>query len=207
MRVVRILAAAFGVCGALAVSAAADSQAFDFRDPKGVNSVAFLADSTLEPIMGLASGVSGTIAFDPADPKATTGEIEVATATMHTQNPKMTEALLGEDWLNAASHPAITFKITSIKDAKKVKDDIYELTAVGDFLCKGNTKEITVPIKAALIRDGLSKRMRGANGDLLVLRAEFVIQRKDFDIKPDMGPDVVAEDVHVRVSIAGGAAK
>ena len=203
----RNLSAAIGFCGAFAVAALADSQKFDFKDPKGVNAVAFFADSTVEPIMGLASGVSGEINFDPADPKATTGEIAIETATMHTQNPQMTEAMLGEDWLNAGSNPSISFKITSIKDAKKGKGDVYELTAVGDFQCKGNTKEITVPIKAAYIKDGISKRMRGQKGDLLVVRADFVIKRKDFDIKAEMDGMVVAEDIHIRASIAGGAAK
>jgi polyisoprenoid-binding protein YceI len=199
--------AAIGLCGMLAVGALADSQTFDFKDPKRVNTVYFLADSTVEPIMGLGSGVSGQITFDPADAAATTGELSVATDTLHTQNEKMTEALLGDDWLDAATHPAITFKITSVKEAKKVRDDVFELTAVGEFSCKGTTKELTVPIKAAYVKDGLSKRLRGRQGDILVLRADFTILRKDFGIKPDMGNDVVAEEIQIRASIAGAAAK
>ena len=76
---------------------------------------------------------------------------------------------------------------------------------VGDFECKGVTKEMVVPIKITYLRGQLKKRMRRGKGDLLVLRSAFTIKRSDFGIKPDMGPDTVAEDIEVRVSIVGAA--
>jgi hypothetical protein len=42
---------------------------------------------------------------------------------------------------------------------------------------------------------------------LLVLRSDFVIKRTDYDIKKDMGEQVVANDIELRVAIAGGHAK
>ena len=43
---------------------------FDFKDPKSVNNVVFKTDAPLESINGTATGVSGTVTFDPADPAA-----------------------------------------------------------------------------------------------------------------------------------------
>ena len=42
-------------------------------------------------------------------------------------------------------------------------------------------------------------------GDLLVLRAEFVIQRSDFGLQPGKMTDKVAETIQLTLSIAGAA--
>jgi len=81
------------------------------------------------------------------------------------------------------------------------------MTVVGDFQCKGVTKEITVPVSVTFLPRKAGDRMRGAEGDLLVVRTEFTIDRSDFGIKPDMGPDTVAKDIEVRASIVGYSTK
>ncbi len=52
-------------------SAAADK--FDFKDPKGVNAIYFVLDSELEPIMGMATGISGTVNPGPPLPNDAVG--------------------------------------------------------------------------------------------------------------------------------------
>ena len=56
--------ASIGVTG----TALAAPQTFDFKDPKGINNAGFKLDAPLEAINGNASGVSGTVTFDPANP-------------------------------------------------------------------------------------------------------------------------------------------
>jgi len=180
---------------------------FDFKDPKGVNSIAFILDSTLEPIMGVASGVSGTVSFDPAQPKSTAGTITVEASSLHIANKGMKDSLQGTDWLDAKKHPQIEFKVKAVKAAKKEGDNTWELQVVGDFTCKGVTKTITVPVKAHYLKDKMSSRSQKKEGDLLVLRSKFNIKRKDFNIKADMGNDVVAEEIQLHVSIVGGSPK
>ena len=41
---------------------------FDFKDPKGVNNVVFKTDAPLESINGTATGISGSVTFDPDNP-------------------------------------------------------------------------------------------------------------------------------------------
>ena len=83
----------------------ADSIKFDFRDSKKVNNVVFLMDAPLESINGTATGVSGTVSFDPAKPAATTGKIVLATSSLHVDNPLMKKHMLDEGWMHGVQVP------------------------------------------------------------------------------------------------------
>jgi polyisoprenoid-binding protein YceI len=184
-------------------SASAAALDFDFKDPKSVNGMYFLLDSEVEPIMGLATGISGTVSFDPADPKKTTGKIVVTSDSIQTNNKDMTAKLHEADWLNVKEHPEVSFTFKEVKEAKKSGENGYELSVLGEFSCKGKKKDLTVPVRATYQKDQLGQRLRGAKGDLLILRTEFKINRKDFDIKSDMGNTVVAEEIQIRAAIVG----
>ncbi len=180
---------------------------FDFKDPKGVNTISFTLDSLLEPFTGMASGISGKVTFDPADAKATKGTITVETKSLKLENKGMQETLHGPDWLDAAKNPKIEFTFKKVTDYKSAGDNVFDLTVVGDMTCKGVTKELTVPVKATYLPGKLGERSGKLTGDLLVLRSNFTIARKDFGIKPDMGDKVVAEVIQLGISIAGVSPK
>lgn len=181
----------------------AEEKTFDFKDPKGVNSISFLLDSPLEPIAGLASGISGTIRFDPSAPEKISGTFSVDAKTLHTQNERMTGVLHSEDWLSVEEYPKITFTIKKASQQPEKVGHKIGLTVVGDLSVKGVTKEITIPINVSHLPGKMAQRIRGQEGDLLVLRSNFTIQRKDFGIKPAYGPDVVAESIQLTVAIVG----
>lgn len=185
------------------VPALAESIEFDMTDPKGVHNISFVADSMLEPIMGLASGISGTLQFDPKHPKATTGHIVVQSASLHIANTRMKEVLHSADWLDVAGYPTIEFTFESIKKAKKLGKGRFQLKAEGEFTCKGKTKKIKVPVVITYLPDKLGRRLRGMDGDMVVVRSEFSIKRSDFGIKPNMGSEVVAEEIELRVALVG----
>ena len=101
---------------ALAGSAAAAPIAFDFKDPKGVNAIAFHLDSLLEPIAGTANDITGTVTFDPAAPGSLSGTIVVATSSLMVTNSTMRDHLLSEGWVDAAGHPEITIQMDELED-------------------------------------------------------------------------------------------
>jgi polyisoprenoid-binding protein YceI len=185
--------------------AAAKPIEFDFKDPKGVNCMSFVLDSMLEPIMGLASGITGKVTFDPDKPEAAAGKIVVDAKSLHIENQGMEKTLHGGDWLNVSSNPEITFTFKKIDNVKKEAGKPVHMTVTGDFSVKGKSKEMAIPVQATYIQGGAANRMSKAKGDLLVLRANFVLKRSDFGIKSDMKADVVADDIEVRVSIVGAA--
>ena len=177
---------------------------FDFKDPKGVNNVVFKLDAPLESINGTASGISGKVAFDPDHPGAVTGKIIVQAASMHLGNPMQKEHLHGDRWMNVAKFPEITFEVVS---AKNVKTDGGATTAdvAGKMTIRGVTKEIAVPVKMTYLKGRLKERTPGKEGDLLVLRANFTVLRRDFGISPGQGEDKVADAIELNLSLAGAA--
>lgn len=190
---------------ALTSAAFAAPQTFDFKDPKGVNHAKFTLDAPLETISGVANGVSGTLTIDPDQPTATQGTIQVATASLHVENPLMKEHMLGADWLDAAKHPEIRFTVKSLKNFK-LSGSKATADVVGSFSLKGVEKEIEVPATVTLLPGKLGDRTGGKmQGDLAVIRTEFTLKRSDFGINPAAPQDKVSDEVRITLAIAGAA--
>ena len=188
----------------VAGSAVAAPQQFDFKDPKGVNNAIFKMDAPLEAISGNATGISGTVTFDPENPAATKGKIVVATSSMHVPNSMQQQHMLGSQWMDAAKHPEISFEARELKNVKTA-GDTTTADAVGTFSLKGKSQEMTVPVKLTYLRDKLGQRVRDMKGDLLVIRASFSIKRSDFGIMPGQMEDKVSDAIDLTLSIAGAS--
>src|SRR5688500_10595539 len=104
--------------GASAISAHAAPRSFDFKDPKGVNNVQFKLDAPLESITGTATGISGRVSFDPANPSATSGRIVLEAASLTVGNPMMADHLRGNQWLDVATHPMIVFEALALESVR-----------------------------------------------------------------------------------------
>ena len=172
-------------------AALAAPQTFDFKDPKGVNNAVFKLDAPLEAVNGNATGISGTVTFDPAeaDLATTRGRIVVASSSLHVGNPMQQQHLLSDKWLNAAKYPEISFEAKELKNAKTLKavktlGATTSADVTGTFTLKGISKEITVPVEFTYLKNKLGQRVPNQKGDLLVIRANFSIQRSDFGIMP-----------------------
>ncbi len=189
-----------------AAAAHAAPQSFDFKDPKGVNNVQFKLDAPLESITGTATGISGAIAFDPAQPQATSGRIVLEAASLTVGNPMMADHLRSNQWLDVAKHPAIVFEATSANNVRSQGAQILA-DVTGRLTVKGITKDVTVPVSFTYLADKLGARVGDpkVKGDLLVLRSTFQIKRSDFGIKPGEMTDKVAEAIELSLSIAGSS--
>jgi polyisoprenoid-binding protein YceI len=193
----------FSILGCAAGTLVAAPISFNFKDPKGVNTVIFKTDAPLESINGTANGVSGTVTFDPENPAAVKGRIVVAAASLHVPNPTMKEHLQGGDWLDVARHPEIAFEVKSASNAKTI-GNATTLDVTGNLTIKGMTKVVVVPVKLTYLKDKLKAR-GGSNkdGDLLVLRANFTIKRSDFGINSAKFEEKVSNDIELTFSLAG----
>jgi polyisoprenoid-binding protein YceI len=190
--------------GVVAGSLHAAPLAFDFADPKKVNNVIFKLDAPLESINGTGTGISGTITFDPANPAATSGRIDLEVKSLKTGNPMMSDHLLGGMWLDAENHPTISFEAVTLADVQ-ADGDKTTADVRGKLTVKGVTKEITVPVTFTYLPGKLGARVQNAKGDLLVVRAEFAIKRSDYGINAGKMDDKVAETIELTLSLAGAA--
>jgi polyisoprenoid-binding protein YceI len=201
MKTALLLLLTLSIPGRLAL---ASPQTFDFKDPKGVNNAVFKLDAPLEAINGNATGISGTVTFDPANPAATKGKIIVATASMHVGNSMQQQHMLGDKWMNAAQFPEISFEAKQLKNVK-TSGDTTTADVTGTFTCKGIAKDMTVPVKFTYLKDKLGQRIPKMQGDLLVIRASFNIQRRDFGLMPGQMEDKVSDTIELTLSIAGAS--
>jgi polyisoprenoid-binding protein YceI len=193
---------------AAALTSHAAPRSFDFKDPKGVNNVQFKLDAPLESITGTATGITGQVAFDPADPSSTTGRIALDAGSLTVGNPLMGEHLHSDQWLDVAKHPTIVFEAREVRNVHPQGAD-FAAEIVGTLTVKGVTKDVTVPVSFTYLADKLGARLGDPklHGDLLVLRANFTINRSDYGIKAGEFTDKVAETIHLSLSIAGSAQK
>ena len=178
---------------------------FDFKDPKGVNNAVFKLDAPLEAIQGSANGVAGKIQFDPANPATAKGKITVEAKSLQVPNAMMKEHLDGEQWMDVAKYPEISFELKELRNVK-TEGETTTADAVGTFTLRGVSKEVVVPAKATFLKDKLGARTNGRmQGDLLVIRTTFSVKRTDFGINPGAPQDKVADVIELTLSIAGSA--
>ncbi|MDQ8203822.1 YceI family protein [Pelagicoccus sp. SDUM812003] len=198
-RIIKSLAAG----ATLAALPLLNAMEFDLSDPKGVNNIVFLLDAPLESINGTATGISGTLAYDPSSPKSTTGKIVVAVDSLSVPNGKMKEHMMGGKWLDQSQYPEITFELASLSDVKKDGDKV-SATAHGTMTIKGKSKEMAVPVSLTYL-PGMMQQRQGQEGDIVVVRSEFSVSRSDFGVNAGENEEKVSDEVELRLSIAGFA--
>jgi len=198
---------ALALAALLSTHALATEVAFDFKDPKGVNNIVFKLDGPLESISGTTNGISGTITADPANPEDIKGKIIVDAKTLTVPNPMMQEHMLGAEWLDTAKNPEITFEIKDVLNSKK-DGNSGTAEVKGIFTLKGVSKEVIVPVKVTYLPGRLADRTGGKiQGDLLVVRTNFQINRGDYGIKQGENLDKVSDVIDISLALAGAAPK
>lgn len=180
-------------------------QTFHFTDPAGRNQIIFYSRMTLEDITGTASGVSGTITFDPQKISSTiNGEISVQVKSMTTGIGRRDEHLMGEGWLNANAFPTITFKLKEMHDTKATSPNQVEAIVVGEFTLHGVTKTITTRSTLAYMEESEKTKSR-APGDLLQLRTKFTVKLSEFGVKgvTNIVGTKVNDQIDIEMNIVG----
>ena len=179
----------------------AEAKSFDFKDPKGVNTVIFQLDALLESISGSAGGISGNVSFDPQNPKGTTGSIILQSSSLRVDNPVLQEHMHGEGWLNVSKFPQIEFALSDLQNVE-MEGRTIRAQAEGKMTIRNVTIKMSVPVELTYLEGMLEKRNKVA-GDLLVVRSKFQVKRDDFGIKPGEYLDKVANHIEISINLAG----
>ena len=159
-------------------------QTIVLRNEVGKNQIRFVSSAPLEEIHGTASEISGALKLDPANLEGMTGKIEVRVASMETGIEKRDEHLHSADWLDEKQFPVIGFDIVGLKDVSvEAGEDraVIKGLAMGTFSLHGVDQEMVIPFEATYLLASEQTKKR-ALGDFFVVKGEFQIALKDFDI-------------------------
>jgi polyisoprenoid-binding protein YceI len=123
-------------------------------------------------VRGEFSKLSGTVVIDPADVTKSTVEVTLEVASINTREPQRDEHLRSADFLDAANHPAITFRSRRVT---AVGPNRFKLT--GDLTIRGVTKEVTFDV------DGPTAPVKDPWGNVRAgITASEKINRQDFGL-------------------------
>jgi polyisoprenoid-binding protein YceI len=128
----------------------------------------------------------------------------VASESLTVPNPMQKEHLHSDKWLDVAKYPEISFEAKSLANVK-TEGTVTTADATGTFTLHGVSQEITVPVKLTYLKDKLSARVPNLKGDLLVVRANFTINRADYNIEKGQFEDKVSNTINLSLAVAGAA--
>jgi len=131
--------------------------------------------------------ISGSV--ESKDGKIEGGKVSVTIdmTSVYSDADKLTEHLKADDFFAVDKHPKSTFESTEVK---KGGSDGASHTVTGNLMLRGVTKSITFPATLAL------------DDKALTVKAEFVINRKDFGIAYEgKKDDLIRDDVVIKLDL------
>jgi len=129
--------------------------------------------------------LKGFVAGDPAKFEDVKVEVEIDVASLHSDNPGLTQHLKSPDFFNVKKHPTAKFVST------KVSGDAKAFTLTGKLTLLGKTKEVEIPVK---VKTDL---------DAYTLTGETAIDRTDFGMTYGRGK--VDDKVAIKIVVKGKA--
>jgi polyisoprenoid-binding protein YceI len=145
-------------------------------------------------VKGRFKSFSGKIEVNEQDLLQSKVDLTIDASSLDSQAVQMREDLIkGEEMLEVAKYPSITFKSTRIasRDASH-----YDVT--GDLTMRGITKSITIPIEfGGLVTTRMGPRA-GFAGSLVLNKSDFQVP---FNREFEPGRFVVADEIKVELQI------
>jgi polyisoprenoid-binding protein YceI len=139
---------------------------------------------------GRFTDVKGTLKIDEKNPANTKIDIEIAAASIDTQDKKRDKHLRGPDFFNVVQFPKITFKSTKVE---KKSGKNYRVT--GDLSLHGEAKSVSFDFdRLRTGKDPWDKVRTGGDFNL-------TIKRSDYNMKYMLGENKISDEVELIVSV------
>ena len=166
--------------------AAASGVVYTFTENSGIDYEGYKVTG---PHVGGFGKFKGTVTVPDGDIERARIKIEIDMTSTYSDNPDLTDTLLGIDFFEVETYPRSTFISTGIE---RFPDGSYSVT--GNLDLHGVTKGITFPATINL------------DGGMLTAEAEFTINRFDWDITYEgMADDLIRKDVLIVFEIEAAA--
>ena len=172
------------------------SEAKEVASATGGRSYTFNSNSTIgfvgSKVTGKHDGGFKTFTgnFTVKDGEPTAGEFTIQMDSTWSDADKLTTKLKSDEFFDIEKYPESTFKVTSFT---KKSEESYELS--GNFTLHGVTKNITFPTQVS------------KSDDMIKVKAEFDINRKEFDILyPGKTDDLIRDEVIIKLDLEASPA-
>jgi polyisoprenoid-binding protein YceI len=126
-------------------------------------------------VRGRFKGVDGTINVDEQNPNASHVEVEIDAASIDTAVGDRDAHLRSADFLDAQTHPRITFRSTRVEGAHRKEGDRFKVTGI--LTIRGTSQEATLECSF----EGLGKDPWG--GQRAGFNARTEIDRREWGLK------------------------
>lgn len=134
------------------------------------------------------SDVSGTLELQPKNPAAAKLSVKIPVASVTTTSAKLTDELKGDQWLDAAKFPDMTFVSTKVTPAGK---DHAKVT--GDLTLHGVTKPVTLDVTlVGACVNPLSKKYT------VGFEATGTLKRSEFGVKTYV--PLIGDELHLTIA-------
>ena len=148
-------------------------------------------------VRGHFSDFTGTVVIDANDPTASTAEVEVQMASIHTASADRDAHLRSGDFFDAEQFPNMTFRSTSVEVV-----DVAEQTLKvhGDLTIKGVTKPVTIALEfTGSAKDPFGAYRAGFEGKAVVNRKDWGLT---WNAALETGGVLVSEKIKLDFDIA-----
>ncbi|WP_342110436.1 YceI family protein [Methylobacterium sp. SI9] len=134
------------------------------------------------------SDVSGTLELQPKNPAAAKLSVKIPVASVTTTSAKLTDELKGDQWLDAAKFPDMTFVSTKVVPAGK---DHAKVT--GDLTLHGVTKPVTLDV--TLVGAGVNPLSKKYT---VGFEATGTLKRSEFGVKTYV--PLIGDELHLTIA-------
>lgn len=134
------------------------------------------------------SDVSGTLELQPKNPAAAKLSVKIPVASVTTTSAKLTDELKGDQWLDAAKFPDMTFVSTKVTPAGK---DHAKVT--GDLTLHGVTKPVTLDV--TLVGAGVNPLSKKYT---VGFEATGTLKRSEFGVKTYV--PLIGDELHLTIA-------
>ena len=134
------------------------------------------------------SDVSGTLELQPKNPAAAKLSVKIPVASVTTTSAKLTDELKGDQWLDAAKFPDMTFVSTKVAPAGK---DHAKVT--GDLTLHGVTKPVMLDV--TLVGAGVNPLSKKYT---VGFEATGTLKRSEFGVKTYV--PLIGDELHLTIA-------
>ncbi|OWY70560.1 hypothetical protein B7486_13140 [cyanobacterium TDX16] len=166
------------------------------------NEVVFISKAPKETIKGKTRTLTGTLKGNLYNLTEIAGTFEVAWKDLDTGNKTKNQHMMAAPWVDAASHPMITFTLSGIEpDGKQSKSGkILKGMLIGKMAMNGHEKELKVASTIAYLPAGKSKSGK-KHGARVSIKSKFDVELADFGIEGKGVGQAVSKTQNISVSL------